>query len=263
MMTSSSVNTTTKRNASIDSSKMPNSRCSLQEGVRMMVTPSMFMTGPSPSGAKDRAILNPPVIVQKAIGVTQPVVTTTKIMTSITASTKPTEPSTENGNETNKLNKANGTSNWLEQRAVSPTARTLGRQQRIVEPSLTPATTPVPPSVASIASLNDDKKMNYKLTTTKKKLKSFEIPTEYGSPDTPMSKMNILSNPSQDLPDGMLSPTSVSHLEFPTPERLLPIGHLGKDGICALVEKVREALAVPDVPQSRRDSQTGVEVRFK
>lgn len=265
MMTSSSINTTTKRNASIDSTKMVNSRCSLQEGVRMMVTPSMFMTGPSPTGAKDRAILNPPVIVQKAIGVTQPVVSTTKIMTSITSSNQPkiTEPTADICNETNKLNKANGTSNWLEQRAISPTTRTLGRQQRIVEPSLTPATTPVPPTVASIASLNDDKKMNYKLTTSKKKLKSFEHPIEYGSPDTPMSKMNILSNPSQDLPDGMLSPTSVSHLEFPTPERLLPIGQLGKDGICALVEKVREALAVPDISQSRRESQTGIEVNFR
>lgn len=94
--------------------------------------------------------------------------------------------------------------------------------------------------------------MNYKLTTTKKKLKSFEHPSEYGSPDTPMSKMNIMSNPSQDLPDELLSPTSVAHLEFPTPERLLPIGQHGKDGgICALVEKVREALAVPDVSHLR------------
>lgn len=154
-----------------------------------------------------------------------------------------------------------GTSNWLEQRAMSPTARTLGRQQRIIEPSLTPATTPVPPpSLSTMASPNDDKKMNYKLTTSKKKLKSFEHPSEYGSPDTPMSKMNIMSNPSQDLPDGLLSPTSVSHLEFPTPERLLPIGQLGKDGICALVEKVREALAVPDVSHLRRNSQCGTEV---
>lgn len=259
MMSSSSVNTTTKRNASIDSSKMVNSKCSLQEGVRMMVTPSMFMTAGPPS-PKDRAILNPPVIVQKAIGVTQPVVSTTKIMTSITSANQPRNVDNLPESEANKLNKANGTSNWIEQQALSPTARTLGRQQRIVEPSLTPATTPVPPTVASIASLNDDKKMNYKLTTSKKKIKSFENPIEYGSPDTPMSKMNILSNPSQDLPDGMLSPTSVSHLEFPTPERLLPIGQLGKDGICALVEKVREALAVPDVSQSRRDSQTGIEV---
>lgn len=53
-------------------------KCSLQEGVRMMVTPSMFMTGPATSTAtsnmisiQERAILNPPVSIQKAIVVTQ------------------------------------------------------------------------------------------------------------------------------------------------------------------------------------------------
>lgn len=44
------------------------SKCSVQEGVRMMVTPSMFMTGGS---AQERAVLNPPVNVQRAIVVTQ------------------------------------------------------------------------------------------------------------------------------------------------------------------------------------------------
>lgn len=85
-MTSSS----TKRITTTEStSKLVNSqtRCSLQEGVRMMVTPSMFMTGPSPPPpVKEGAILNPPVTVQKAIGVTQPLVATTKIISSITSS---------------------------------------------------------------------------------------------------------------------------------------------------------------------------------
>lgn len=107
MMTSTSGSSNAKRTASMDSGKMVNSKCSLQEGVRMMVTPSMFMTGPSPPPVKDRAILNPPVTVQKAIGVTQPVVTTTKIMTSITSShqAKAVEPINV---ELNKLPKANG-----------------------------------------------------------------------------------------------------------------------------------------------------------
>lgn len=68
-----------------------------------------------------------------------------------------------------------------------------------------------------------------------------------------MTKMNIMSNPSQDLPDALLSPHSVSQLEFPTPERLLPIGQHGKDqGMTALVEKVREALALPDISHLKK-----------
>lgn len=43
-------------------------KCSVQEGVRMMVTPSMFMTAAPP---QEKAILNPPVNVQRAVIVTQ------------------------------------------------------------------------------------------------------------------------------------------------------------------------------------------------
>lgn len=69
-----------------------------------------------------------------------------------------------------------------------------------------------------------------------------------------MTKMNIMSNPAQDLPDALLSsPHSISQLEFPTPERLLPIGQHGKDqGMTALVEKVREALALPDISHLKK-----------
>lgn len=56
---------------------------------------------------------------------------------------------------------------------------------------------------------------------------------------------------------------SVSQLEFPTPERLLPIGQHGKDGISALVERVREALAIPDNIYMRQDSLEKSEVNKK
>lgn len=49
-------------------------------------------------------------------------------------------------------------------------------------------------------------------------------------------------------------------MEFPTPERLLPIGQHGKDEISSLVEKVREALAVPDMSHLRQDSLDKSEV---
>lgn len=44
------------------------SKCSVQEGVRMMVTPSMFMTG---QAAIETAVLSPPVTVQRAVVVSQ------------------------------------------------------------------------------------------------------------------------------------------------------------------------------------------------
>lgn len=277
-------------------------KCSLQEGVRMMVTPSMFMT--RPPSPKEKAILNPPVNVQKAFSVTQSGATTKMVAniassqlktigavaTSGTSSStvqtkKPEEVSSipllpiQNLNNTVKSNGINnsinnnnyyslkmiffiilGTSNWKEQRATSPTTKTLGRQKRIIEPSLTPATTPV--SQTAAISPNEDRKLNYKLSTQKKNLKSFEKPIEYGSPDSPMSKMNIMANPSQDIPDGLLSPKSISQLEFPTPERLLPIGQHGKDGMCSLVEKVREALAIPDISHLKHDVEVTLQSSF-
>lgn len=54
---------------------------------------------------------------------------------------------------------------------------------------------------------------------------------------------------------------SISQLEFPIPERLLPIGQHGKDNICALVEKVREALAVPDYSHMKQESLDKTEVK--
>lgn len=49
-------------------------KCSLQEGVRMMVTPSMFMSSTLPGAHQsttERAILNPAVNIQKALSVAQ------------------------------------------------------------------------------------------------------------------------------------------------------------------------------------------------
>lgn len=54
---------------------------------------------------------------------------------------------------------------------------------------------------------------------------------------------------------------SISQLEIPTQERLLPIGQLGKDGMASLVDKVREALSISDIGHLKRDSndRTGVD----
>lgn len=54
--------------------------------------------------------------------------------------------------------------------------------------------------------------------------------------------------------------SSLSQLEFPTQERLLPIGQLGKDGMASLVDKVREALSISDIghPKRGNNDKTGV-----
>lgn len=89
-------------------------------------------------------------------------------------------------------------------------------------------------------------------------IKNFQRLNEMGSPDSPLSKMNVLLNPlpppSQNKRDALMSPHSVAQLEFPTPERLLPIGQQCKDSIGSLAEKVREALAVPETSFLKHDS---------
>lgn len=141
--------------------------------------------------------------------------------------------------------------NWVEQMPVSPTHRTLGRQTRVVEPSITPSTTPIPPTSEEIKAST---------STPKPLIKSIDKIVEIGSPDSPLSKMNIMPNPppnSSQMPenmDGLLSPKSVTQLEFPTPERLLPIGQHAKDGINTLADKVREVLSISEISHLKQES---------
>lgn len=139
----------------------------------------------------------------------------------------------------------------MEQMPVSPTHRTLGRQTRVVEPSITPSTTPIPPTSEEIKAST---------STPKPLIKSIDKIVEIGSPDSPLSKMNIMPNPppnSSQMPenmDGLLSPKSVTQLEFPTPERLLPIGQHAKDGINTLADKVREVLSISEISHLKQES---------
>lgn len=204
-------------------------KCSVQEGVRMMVTPSMFMSsGP----AQERAILNPPANVQRAVIVTQENFETSKTftVTTATASEPQLDPSkcevsTELAKiEAGKSAKNNGnlngmykigcwwilnassivSSQWVEQRAISPTNKPLGRQKRIVEPSITPATTPI--SYTSPTPMDDAKASSARSVPA---IRSFPRLNEYGSPESPLSKMNVLLNPlppsSQDKVDSLMS----------------------------------------------------------
>lgn len=207
---------------------------SLSEGMRMMF---------------QSAILSPPVNVQKAIVVTQ------------TPSSKPTQAIAKDSSTTQQII-ASATTSQLRtvsavvgehqqqpqrvvvqpyngngnRRSISP-IRALGRQQRIID------TNGHQPSTSSSS---DD---NKKPSTTH--FKSFDRRNIYGSPESPLSRMDILSPPDTDVStDGnetpLLTPTNVK-LAFPTPERLLPIGNMGKEGIANICERVREALSIPDI----------------
>lgn len=215
-------------------------KCSVQEGVRMMVTPMVS----SQNEVKEKAILNPPVVVQKAIVVTQNTASTSfcppgikgmmsasKMVASIATNQMNSFGSLAQSLEDDaKTTKQNGGNAWNKELPSSPTLRMVGRQKPVVE-------------------LNET---HSKPPTAKKHFKTFDT-TSYASPESPLSKMSILSTPCPDL-DDMLSPKSISQLELPTPERLLPIGQHGKEGITALVDKVREALTIPDLSHLKQES---------
>lgn len=91
-------------------------------------------------------------------------------------------------------------------------------------------------------------------------IKSIDKIVEIGSPESPLSKMNIMPNPlpntlpGQDNLDGLLSPKSVTQLEFPTPERLLPIGQHAQAGLNSLADKVREVLSTSEISHLKQES---------
>jgi hypothetical protein len=179
---------------------------SLSEGMRMMFS---------------SAILSPPVNVQKAIVVTQ------------TPSTKSTQAIVKDSPSTTQQIIASATTCQLrtvsavvgekqtQQRAIiqpfnsngnrrsaSP-IRALGRQQRIID------TNGQHPSTSS--SSDECKK------STTNVVRHIERRTLYGSPESPLSRMDILSPPDTDVSQSdssILTPTSVK-LEFPIHERLV------------------------------------------
>ncbi|XP_012272273.1 protein unc-79 homolog [Orussus abietinus] len=86
-----------------------------------------------------------------------------------------------------------------------------------------------------------------------------------GSPESPLSKMDVLtvgSSFDQDsetcMSSDITSPRSISQLEFPMPERLLPIGPQ-RDVVSSLVEKVRQALGVTELDVSDSMNMPGDE----
>lgn len=205
---------------------------SLSEGVRMMFS---------------SAILNPPVNVQKAVVVTQsstarPVRSAGKDCCAggsaslMMANVAKTVSAVAGEKQKAIIAPTNGNGSCVVRRSTSPVPRTLGRQQRIIDSNGAQQ-----PSTSSL----DEKKAPSPYFRNIERKNHY-----YGSPESPLSRMDIMSPPETDLStdgtDNMMSTSSVK-LEFPTPERLLPIGNMGKESVSSLVDRVREALSIPDI----------------
>lgn len=188
------------------------------------------MTGQTPI---EKAVVNPPVTIQRAVIVTQDSTKSGEAKHDADLIAESTAKDTE-------LGEASG--------AATIILRPLGRQKRIIETSITPSTTPVSAATSSEES---------RATCNKMLSKTFDRIVDVGSPDSPLSKMNIMPTPlpkPHALAEGLLSPKSVSQLEFPMPERLLPIGQHGKDTATSLADKVREVLTTTDISHLKQES---------
>ncbi|KAH8292441.1 hypothetical protein KR054_009926 [Drosophila jambulina] len=254
---------TTKIKATTTSESMvtTHTRHSLQEGVRMIVTPLV--------GAEttETAIVSPPVDVHravtvrnkslenaaastskmfaaiatnhlKALGALQDVPTTTATVDRKAGSSSGSGSRSANGN-------GSGGSAPAAVQASSSTAapavatKPIGRHKTIVECS-----------AGNSSSSADDSRQKKSQTKSLKR-----IDKNYGSPESPLSKMSVMPNPRDEVDEGMQSlppPKSIAALEIPTPERLLPIGT--QDSVATLVERVRDGLNIPDISHLKQDS---------
>lgn len=206
---------------------------SVSEGMRMMFS---------------SAILSPPVNVQKAIVVTQTpsskptqaivkdsATATQQIIASATTCQLRTVSAVVGEKQTSQRTIIQPVNSNGNRRSVSP-IRALGRQQRIID------TNGQHPSTSS--SSDDCKK------STTNVVRHIERRTLYGSPESPLSRMDILSPPDTDVSQSdssIQTPTANVKMEFPSfpiHERLLPIGSVA--GICERIIG-RDALSIPDI----------------
>ncbi|XP_022215823.2 protein unc-79 homolog isoform X5 [Drosophila obscura] len=230
-------------------------RHSLQEGVRMIVTPLV--------GAEttETAIVSPPVDVHRAVTVRNKslenaAASTSKMFAAIATNhlkalgalqdvpgTADRKPGSSSGSGSRSAN-GNGNAAAAASAAPAPSAapaKSIGRHKTIVECS----------AGTSTSSSMDDSRHQKKSQT--KSLKRTD--KNYGSPDSPLSKMSVMPNPRDEMDaamQGLPPPKNIAALEIPTPERLLPIGT--QDTVAALVERMREGLNLPDISHLKQDS---------
>lgn len=244
--TGDTYSTKIKTNESVSTTVVTtHARHSLQEGVRMIVTP---LVG---SETTETAIVSPPVDVHRAVTVRNKslenaAASTSKMFAAIATNhlkalgalqdvptASGSKPSTSSSTTGNGNRSANGATATL----ASSIAKSMGRHKTIVECS-----------AATSSSSVDDSRQKKSQT---KSLKRTDKP--YGSPDSPLSKMSVMPNPCDELDANLLPPSkNIAALEIPTPERLLPIGT--QDTVATLVERMRDGLNLPDISHLKQDS---------
>lgn len=249
---------------SVDSSSRIVTKCSVQEGVRMMVTPSMFMTGQS---TIEKAVINPPVTIQRAVVVSQTQDSSIEAKLNNVSDGSDAKQEMIDTSEVDSAASRPGPSSCLLATMIAETPTSVAKQIVIgavpgtrQNGSNIEATTPMPRTLGRQKRIVEATVFDKIIQPT---LKTIEKITEFGSPDSPLSKMNVMPNP---LPnamqrnlDGQLSSSSatkrqIPQLEFPTPERLLPIGQHSKDAATTLADKVREVLSTTDISHLKQES---------
>ncbi|XP_043862312.1 protein unc-79 homolog isoform X6 [Drosophila santomea] len=233
-------------------------RHSLQEGVRMIVTPLV--------GAEttETAIVSPPVDVHRAVTVRNKslenaAASTSKMFAAIATNhlkalgaLQDMSPAVERkaGSSSGSGSRsANGNGNGNGSGGSAPAAiqatsstaasKPIGRHKTIVECS-----------AGNSSSSADDSRQKKSQTKSLRRTDK-----NYGSPDSPLSKMSVMPNPRDEMDESIQSlppPKSIAALEIPTPERLLPIGT--QDTVATLVERVRDGLNLPDISHLKQDS---------
>ncbi|XP_075145711.1 UNC-79 domain-containing protein isoform X9 [Haematobia irritans] len=242
----------------------PHSRHSLQEGVRMIVTP---LVGTEPS---ETAIISPPVDVHRAVTVRNKsqasdsaATSTSKMFAAIATNhlkalgalqdlpTKVTDPKSQSSASGSRS--ANGSSESSDKKSSAksltveppqPTSKKpMGRHKTIIECGA---------ATSSSSNGNDDSRLsaNHKKVSAKSLKRNDKA---YGSPDSPLSKMSVMPNPVDELDSNNLPPPkNIAALEIPTPERLLPIGT--QESVAAIADRIREGLNLPDISHLKQDS---------
>lgn len=245
------------------------SKPNLPEGVRMTVTPNVG------AETQETAILSPPVDIQRAITVTQNAPlhplskskstdhsTTSKMFATIASNhlkamsaiqgieaKSPEGPQSPNhiaplASSTGSSSTGSDKKNLLAATTLSPTSATtnkfLGRKKTVIECSAGTS--------SSSTGTDDNRSKNLQGGKTFKRTDKI-----YGSPDSPLSKMSVMPNPYDETDaSGLPAPKKIATLEFPTPERLLPIGP--QESIASLVDRVRDGLNLPDISHLKQDS---------
>ncbi|XP_034485959.1 protein unc-79 homolog [Drosophila innubila] len=221
-------------------------RHSLQEGVRMIVTP---LVGPETT---ETAIVSPPVDVHRAVTVRNKsldiaAASTSKMFAAIATNhlkalgalqDVPTPSTSKPGSNSGSGSRSTNSGNAATAIGATGATKPIGHHKTIVECS------------AGTSSSSADEARREKKSQAKSLRRTDKT---YGSPDSPLSKMSVMPNPRDEVDAGLLPPPkSIAALEIPTPERLLPIGT--QDTVATLVERVRDGLNLPDISHLKQDS---------